>query len=300
MSKKNSNHLIMAGALVVLVILYLILQRSDSTRTFDSAFFQVDSAAIRKVRIETPARTIELTRENGRWMVDNYPASASHIKRMLGSLSDIRVGRFVSDKPARHAAFELTDGTAMKVTVSHHGQDETVYLGKQGASFSSVFIRKDGEDDVYATTENFKSNLDYDAFGWKDKAITRFASDDIQSLVVKQNGVNAYVIQNKDSMIVIYGENPKTQPEVKGNSKVTSMMSTFTMLNTTAFPDSLPTVTAAADITINPVGGSAVTLSLFPEGDNRYVVRKSDTKTLFAVSKIMMQDFLLNYDQLKQ
>ena len=284
-----NKNVILVGVLAVIALLYFLTTRDSSSSDFDKNFTSLEIENISKIEI-TKDSTITLNKENNIWVIDNYNANVDFVTSALNEVKNIKLARKVSSNPEKHSNYEVDKGTKIVLT----GDEQTSFiLGKTGASFQNVFIRRTDEDEVYTTTKNFKSNFEKSITDWKDKSIVSFSKDAIASIVVNEN----LFLTNLDSLVKVKGTK-SSEIEVEGNSSASSLFSKFTSLKTVSFPS----IDAANEkqlfaVTINQRAGEVSVLNFYekPAEQNKYYLTVKDNPTLFEVNSSSFEVFKKSY-----
>jgi hypothetical protein len=297
-----NKNTILGIALLVLLGIYFLVERDNSSSSVREKLVEINKDAVSALRFTKAGTTTELTKVAGRWLINNYPVDQSTLDLALNSLSDMKLSRFVTDNTERQEAFEVDDKRGIKVTVSEGEKTSTFYLGKQASSYKSIFVRMDGSDEIFSTKANFRSNIDKDEFGWKDKSIVTIPKEQITSVELLQKGASRVIVQNRDSLTMIYGEDSKKEPEVKGNAKATTLLGSFARLNTRAFHADTVANFAMPDLVakVTQVGGASSALHFVKKDDTAYFIKLDGNKQVFEINKATADKFLKTYTDLKE
>jgi Domain of unknown function (DUF4340) len=105
-----------------------------------------------------------------------YPVDSALIQTALDKLKTMKKDDLISQNPAKQADLEVDTVKGMRVDLL---KDKglpfaTFYVGKNGADWSTTFIRMKGSNDVYLVGGNVKYSFFADKTRWKDKTITKF------------------------------------------------------------------------------------------------------------------------------
>ncbi|MCB0280512.1 MAG: DUF4340 domain-containing protein, partial [Calditrichaeota bacterium] len=217
-----SKNLKLIIALLALVVIYFLTQQSSSTTSFDRDFLSLDSASVSKFQIIKNNSETVVEKINNEWVIDNYKVDKNAINNAINSVTKIEVGRVVTDKAENHDRYEVSADKGVTVKVTAGGKISEFIIGKQGASYQNLFVRKPDQDKVYSTVSNFKNNLDKVAKDWKDKTILSYDRSLISTVHVK-NDKSEFYVYNRDTVATIAGMNVKKEPEIEGNYNVTSI-----------------------------------------------------------------------------
>jgi Domain of unknown function (DUF4340) len=188
--------LVLVGALVLWGVA-AITRRSRQDRTIAFAIPHVDTAAVDTVSISSPHDTILLGRgPGGTWRVNDQAAAATEVNDLLRALVDTTAwGELVAQSAASQARLGVAADSAKRLRVASHGRTVLNLLtGKQTSDYGGVYVRRDGEDAVYALHGGFASALVRAPDDWRDKRIAGVAADSVATIEV-QRGASRYTLR---------------------------------------------------------------------------------------------------------
>ena len=116
----------------------------------------VDESHIIKIAIENPQGKCTLERRQSQWtLVDPVidVASDDNVDRLVGVLTQFKVGSVVSENDKHYAEFELVPGSDARVQVWLQGRDKPaldMHIGKVVTSYDSAYVRFEGRKEVRA------------------------------------------------------------------------------------------------------------------------------------------------------
>ncbi|MEP7266878.1 MAG: DUF4340 domain-containing protein [Saprospiraceae bacterium] len=182
--------------LLALGAIYLLSQlfNSKKDRSFETEFVKLDTAAISKIVLHSAAdnqvETI-LEKMNGTWTATHenkkVPAEFSVVSSLLNDLRSVNVKSIASQSKEKLKDYEIEDGKGSKVEVYNGSKKVADFVvGKFGfnaqAQSMISYVRKAGDDKVYAT-DGFQSMTFNQAFtAFRDKTIAKFDAGDVQRL----------------------------------------------------------------------------------------------------------------------
>jgi len=200
MKKKTLYTLL--GALLVLVIIYLIQLRTHTTVSVKESTVQIlpdfSPNAVAKIAAyqDTAAeKRLVLEKSHGRWvMKSNFNAKAQEkqIEKLLETLKRMR-GQLRSTKEELLSDFEIGEEETFHLVLYDEEGTELNHLlvGKKGPDWKSSFVRRSGESNVYLVNENlltqfgvygegereldFNRWTDLKVFNFTEKELTRMA-----------------------------------------------------------------------------------------------------------------------------
>ena len=228
------NNIKMIAVLVVLIVIYFITQRKETTIDIDTQFLKLDSASISRIELKSPEKGHSLLeKKNDVWMIGKYNAEWESVKHALFVFKDIKINRVVSRKSERHEPLKVTEETGLVVKVTSGDNISEFIVGKDGATFDNSMIRMVGEDIVYATEGNFRAGIELSATEWRDRTVLNINKDNIASLKVERKGKETLYVFNKDTAVLL---SQGSTENIVGNWEVNEMVSDMEPLNGDELP----------------------------------------------------------------
>jgi hypothetical protein len=108
--------------------------------------------------------------------VSEYPVDSASIQTALDKLKTMKKEDLISQNPGKQAELEVDTVRGVRVDLANEKGPAfaTFYLGKNGADWSTTFVRMKGSSDVYLVGGSVKYSFYADKGRWKDKTITKF------------------------------------------------------------------------------------------------------------------------------
>ena len=136
MNATTRNTLLLAGALVLLVVVWLLVRKDETTLDAGETDFAVqDTAAVRQIKLTARQQdrdlfAARLTRQDGYWTVnDSARAKPSAVNQLMAVLHRMRVSEPVHEN-ARDNVFKYIKEDHIKVEIEiNEGEDKTFYVG---------------------------------------------------------------------------------------------------------------------------------------------------------------------------
>lgn len=183
-----------------------------------------------KIEISDGVTTKTLSKDGDNWMVStdgehSFKADKTKVDELLSNvtedLSDENIASSSSDK---FKQFEVEEGTGTSVSIFAEGDKPTAkfFVGKQGPTFGTTFVRKDGENNTYSIQRQLSEIYGKDLNGWRDKHLWNFDPTLVNEAVFKFDGVEYHVKKNDKGWDLL---SPETGPanEVKISSELKSL-----------------------------------------------------------------------------
>lgn len=127
----------------------------------------------------------------------SYPADPDQISKLVTELNTVMLRDPSSSNPERHGYYQ-TDESGIRVTIVDEGKTHTFYIGRQGPTFPSFFIRREEDDSVYLIKQNLKSHVSKRLNAWRDPRIVPALPDDISSITYTENGRSHTLTKTND------------------------------------------------------------------------------------------------------
>jgi|WetSurMetagenome_2_1015567.scaffolds.fasta_scaffold00051_26 hypothetical protein len=108
--------------------------------------------------------------------ITEYPADSASVQIALDKLKAMKKEDLISQNKKKQFELEVDtiQGTRVDVYNAKMALIGSFYIGKNGADWSSNFVRASGSDDVYLLGGSLKYSLFTDKGRWKNKTITKF------------------------------------------------------------------------------------------------------------------------------
>ncbi len=274
--RKNINILI--GLFVVLLIAAVLVLQKPGERSASSdstgSMLQVDSAAVDKIELKTPAALITLVKHGAEWFIDqpiSYRADQANVGQMIHQIKMLEVKNTISSKPEKHELFQV-DSTGTLVKVYEHGTEKSAFiLGKMAPSYTEMYARKANSNDVLLVEGAYAYAFSRSPKEWRDKTILSVPKENIKD-VKYQYGDTTFTIAFRDSLWTIGREKAK-------QTAVDGLLSSLSNVQADDFIDS--SMSPAPKVTTVITYGGAQLRYSFNKAKGKYVVQSSDSPQWF-------------------
>lgn len=282
--------------LLVLVVLSLLLDKSNRSSGFKADLVDIDSAKISSILIDPPGdkENVELKRSGSSWTVKInekwYNANSFQIENILKEFMKLRANRVAARDEERWAEFHVNDSLGTRVQV-FQGEKivSDIYLGRfsyRQAPNSSpymrqqplmyTFVRLTDEKEVYSTEGMIGMSFNRAANDFRDRKICDFDKAQLQSISINAAQGN-YTITNEGGKWLVDGIIPDSaaiENYVLGLSKLNSGdFVEESVVNTSNSPFSM---------TIKGLGFNPIEVKAFPADTiHRFAIESSLNKGSF-------------------
>ena len=162
---------------IVLAGLYWLLEgqgkRSPKTVHLLTSF---EPAHVERINITSPGTdAIVLQRTDGAWLVSSdgpsCAADSPAVQALLDSLKALTTGSMVSRNPERHALYEVSPETGLRVETLDRDNRvlAALLIGTSGPNIFSTYVRDDNSDHVYLVDGILQNAASKTLNEWRDK-----------------------------------------------------------------------------------------------------------------------------------
>ncbi len=181
--KLKKEYLILA-AIMVALILYLVLHRSNRTHYQLPELAALSGKHISKFEITTAGKTIVLNKKDNTWRIEpnGYPADSTKVKNMLNVTEQLKLTALVSESK-NYTRYDLTNDKNINVkawlgkTLSREFN-----IGKAAPTFQHTFVKLSNDPNVYHARGDFRGKFDRTVDDLRDKSVLSFAQNTIREI----------------------------------------------------------------------------------------------------------------------
>jgi hypothetical protein len=305
--KIKKEYFMLAGVLVAL-ILYLDLHRSDRTHYKLPEMTKVSGKQISKLEVDKAGKTLVLNKKDNTWYIGakEYPADSAKVKKMLDVIEELNLTALVSESK-NYVRYDLTHDK--KITVKAW-QGKTLSrefdIGKAATTYQHTFVKLADDPNVYHAIGNFRGKFDQTVDALRDKTVLSFTEKAIREITLTKDKSTMILSRkqiseqegnkkdkpgktSKESETKIVWQN--AEGKIKDKEKVKSLLRFLNPLKCETYindakKDDFKNPTCALSLK----GDKEYSLSLFAKKDE-------DVKTYPAISSENAYPFLLSDSQ---
>ncbi len=163
----------------------------------DYHLVRIDTNVLDRITIDVPGKgKTVLARKDGKWTIasrNNAPADSRAVRRLIDTLQNARVTRFVEDVASNLPKYGL-DKPRLQITFSSFASENTAETKAGEEPFATLSFGKEEGDNVYArlTDEPFVvtarrgllDQISADPLQWQELSIFKFKPDQIRRLSI--------------------------------------------------------------------------------------------------------------------
>jgi len=281
-----------AGLLGLALYVRSVPEKGDRRANRPGAFAPIPAADIAKVTVKSEGQGIVLKRADGDnfRVVDplDYPADAYAAKTLIEKLSKITFDDAITDRPEKHAEFEVDDAKGAHVTV----EDKS---GKVRADFvvgkylnGTTLMRAAKSNQVFQAVGSLKHVFAKDLRGWRDKVVLDFKREEAQRLQV-ETSAGTIALKKKDEATWEVESSPATIPNLD-QAMPGQIVTALAALRANDFADGAGADEAGLDkptarITVTLKDGKTHALLIGASKGDDFFARPPDGRQVFLLRK---------------
>jgi hypothetical protein len=218
----KKKQLIILCSVLVLLVLLLVWQKRQSLFKLEPSdnksgllFVDFDPQQAAQIKLTTPDKETILTRQDEQWVVsgtNNILANAESVNQLLTRVTQLKKGDIISQQPAKFKLFQVDDA-GLEVNITDHENNSLVnfYLGKQGPDFNSIYIRKEGSNEVLLLGEN--PRFIFDKPDWRKKELFKFDTQAVTGLCLEYDNQIFSLVKEEENWQLMQPENTPANPK---------------------------------------------------------------------------------------
>ncbi|MBI3180779.1 MAG: DUF4340 domain-containing protein [Myxococcales bacterium] len=243
---KKSSFVALGIFAVLLAVVLLTREKHVNVGVPKLELPAIDKAKVTSIEASGPRAAI-LSREGQGWVVADpkkpevkHAADEDHVRAALDALVELRARDFVTERPEKHAEYELDEAKGLKVKVSMEGVALLELVFGKGAKGGGVYLREAKGNAVFVTPSGFPWQVRKDAGGWRRRVVTTAKAEEISKLsIALADGSKLSLQQGEGSAWTAGPETPlpagfRFDPEAAGR-----LAQQFSSLNALDFADGL-------------------------------------------------------------
>lgn len=277
----------LAIGLATLVALWLIAAwfRADpepGATTF--ALPVVDTALVDSIVIQRPADRVSLRRTDAAWTVNGHLADSAALADFLDVFGEETRADLVAMNPSSHSRLEVDDAQGRTLRVYQEGDlSSELIVGKRGASFQNVYLRRTGEDRVYEVQTSLATHVDRALDDWRNKRLATIDADSVGEVAILRGGTPVMVRREADSSWTVNGA-----PADAG--AVRRLLDQFSSLNASGFPrpeqrDSIDFADPEREVTVRDRASQPLVEMVMDSAAAGFWVRKTGDSVVYRLDR---------------
>jgi len=285
---KNKQLLYMAGAIVVLFVIYFFTQRSSVPVADVNYIYDIDTSKVTEATLYDEGHTVTVVRDGAEWNIVNpfeYKANPRFGQILLEKLADMRVESVVTTKEERWDEFGLAEDPT-RVAIKQGDKEVIFYVGKTADGYRQTYMRRDGSNDVLLVKGSYGVAFTRIPEQWKDKTILKLDQHTIQGVSTD----DYHMFRNSDQDDTWFVDAKGADTRTCDYSEVKRVLSSVSNLRTSDFPTEDAYANVKWDkpkytMTVDFFDGSNNKLQFFkdPAQDSFFFVKLEGNDVVFKV-----------------
>ena len=231
---------IMSSAFIVSLGAFLIARLATSGGegpAFEMPEFT--EASISKIEVTGGENPVTLEKRESGWVVlpGEHAADQRALERLTKSIAELEVGSLRSDNPDKFALYEVADDDLEVTLTTGSGPGFSFFLGKETGDRRGEYIRRAGDDEVFAAKGRLRMQLDKELKNWRDKTVLTFDMPAAERLVLTRGGRSLTFSKGEDGWA--FADIPADLPEAfrLDERKASEIVRTMSTLRAADFVD---------------------------------------------------------------
>ncbi|MDH4203920.1 MAG: DUF4340 domain-containing protein [Desulfobacteraceae bacterium] len=317
--KLKKEYFILAAILVAL-ILYLALHRSNRTHYQLPELSEVTGKHISKLEITTAGNSIIFNQKDNTWKIEpkGYRADSTKIKNMLNVIEKLKLTALVSESK-NYIRYDLSNDKNIHVKA---WQSKTLLrefdIGKTAPTYKHTFVKIPDDPNVYHARGDFRRNFDRSVNDFRDKTVLSYAQNTIQgikltheekTISLSRKEIPETLPEKKDAPAAKASKETKTKTvweDTKGHEvapfKVSSLLSFLNSLECERYLDDLKKEDFKNPIySVTLKGEKEYSLLVFAKKDENaknYSAISSENESPFSLSDTQVDTIKSKFDEI--
>lgn len=325
-------------AIVGIVVLTEYLGNAKPSSESGEFFPGLSKDELATVRIGDSKNTVEIRKENGRWVVAPdasastgsneanpiaessgktsggssmvYPADSASVQSLVDKLVNMKRDELISQNPENRGLFEVDTAKGIRVTVWKTGDNKlgTFYIGKSGPDWSSNYVRMEGSDKVYTARGSIRQAFFTDDNRWRDKSIIAFDPEKAEAVTLaKKNALPIRIEKRSDTAGVAQWYITSPENAKADNEEVKKLVTNLSKLKAGGWEEDLSLADSTmgfnspeltATITMENGETKTVTVANEKSAESKFWVRAPDKPGTFLVTSHTINNLDKNLEEL--
>lgn len=323
----KGNKLFYAVVTLVIAILAIVISENLSKKSpseGDKKFFpNITESSISAITIKDSNDSVKIRRKGDIWVVESYQtasvskglsvgadslspvanagtyqADSASIASVLEKIVKMEKGVLISDNQSKQSLFEVDSSTGILVDVlDATGKSIGSFrVGKNGADWSSNYVRMTGSNSVYMVAGSIRYSFFTDQKRWRDKSIITFDKATARRVTITKKDGSAVALAKADTGSSWNIVEPSKSPAKA--DQIDEILNTASRLNAADFDESAGTDSALGftnpELTLIigfPNNASKKVIFGSKGTDGKYRVRAEGKNHIFVVNEYDFNKF---------
>ena len=236
MSQKTLNRLLIGlGTVIALWMVTLLVGRPEDAAVGDGGVAalleDIDTEGVNAVTFSGGTgdlSSVRLSRSDAGWTVDGHRADSLQVARLMEALDGASAGAPVASNPTNHARMEVDEASARTLVLERGDRADTLLLGKVGTSYSSIYARLPGSDEVFLIDADLQPHATRELGAWRSRRISAVDTAAVTDIELEVGG-GEILVQRADTSWMVQGS-------VADAQAIRDLLGELRALDATGFP----------------------------------------------------------------
>lgn len=181
---KSKKEFLILGLVIIGLAAYLGVRKTDRTHYELPVLSPVKEADITSLELTKGKDTIELTKDDDRWLIqpEKFPADKTKIDAMLKTIQNLSITALVSESGSE-GRYELDPEKRIAVVAEKDDKPVRAFdIGKPAPSGRHTFVKLPDDNRVYHAGENFRNAFDQTRDQLRDKVVLAVNRDQVKGI----------------------------------------------------------------------------------------------------------------------
>ncbi len=253
-----------------------------------------------EVHLEGTSKASLVKQEDDTWKVNEFKADQAKLDVFLANLAAAKVTSQVSSNPENHERFQVTENGVKLEVVLDDGTRDIFIIGK-GSGANSVYLRVPNKKEVYSLSGVSQPLFRQELTLWRERTLTKTQAAQVESIYYV-DGRNSYTVEQQNDTWVL--SRPGSSSVELAIEQVFPWLGKVLGVQAGEYPsqeriEALLEQDARQEVTISSADQEELWLIYPSEDENFYDVIRSNDQAGFSVSKSLLDDQFLPYNDLR-
>lgn len=181
---KSKKEFLILGLVIIGLAAYLGVRKTDRTHYELPVLTPVKEADITTLKLTKGKDTIELTKDDDRWLIqpEKFTADKTKIDAMLKTIQNLSITALASESGSE-GRYELDPEKRIAVVAEKDGKTVRAFdIGKPAPSGRHTFVKLPNDKRVYHAGENFRNAFDQTRDQLRDKVVLAVNRDQVKGI----------------------------------------------------------------------------------------------------------------------
>ncbi|MBE0460856.1 MAG: DUF4340 domain-containing protein [Candidatus Aminicenantes bacterium] len=199
--KFKTTLVLLAVFLVIFAFIFIFENKLKTTSSTDEKLVDLSSEDIQSIILNNNSTIISFTKdEDGEWTITTpleAKADKYEVDRLAEDFSDLKIERIVEEQASDLEKYGIPQ---KEITLVFKGGKHPVkiLMGMENPLDHTLFAKRDDEERVVLIPGHLKSLLDKDVFGFRQKDIFKFQTDDVNTITLKAKNIQWSAIKKDE------------------------------------------------------------------------------------------------------